>query len=78
MGLLCSRRADAGRAPLRLEPGGQLWHFLTSYGPSSARCCPVKGICIQGNRALAEQDFQEVILPPTGLQPFALDAYLQG
>ena len=31
----------------------------------------------QGNRVLTEEDFQQVVFPPAGLEPFALDAHFQ-
>ena len=33
---------------------------------------------VQGNRVLTEEDLKQVILSPTGLQAFALDAHFEG
>ncbi len=32
---------------------------------------------MQGNRVLSEEDFEQVVLVPSGVEPFALDAYSQ-
>ena len=52
---------------VRVESGSHFLDPMLPIWPSA-----------QGNRALTEQDLQEVILPPAGLQPFALDAHFQG
>ena len=38
---------------------------------------PAKWGNFQGNRVLTEEDFQQVVFPPAGLEPFALDAHFQ-
>jgi len=32
----------------------------------------------QGNRVLSEEDFEQVVLVPTGVEAFALDTHFQG
>ena len=53
----------------------------------SQRICLIREICIatvkgdgmlgQGNRVLSEEDLQQVVLSPSCLQSFALDAHFQ-
>ena len=62
--------------------GQKLWNYCNvlrdaglSYGDYLEQLTYL--IFLQGNRVLTEEDFQQVVFPPTGLEPFALDAHFQ-
>ena len=52
-------------------------HRGTVNDYTSANCRGLDWHTAQGNRVLTEEDFEQVVLPPAGLEPFALDSHLQ-
>ena len=72
----CEGRAGrgAGEATIRQAPH----HHRTGTGTAGEASVERVAGVIQGNRVLSEEDFAQVVLVPSGVEPLALNAYFQG